>query len=145
METNEGFRTEEGQSPTKLLPAPGLRVRTGQRMGPQTSPLSAWDGEVCGYGLKDELTGGPLEGRPVLGKAQRPEAEQCVLRTMQRGNRTGPGHRLEVLGSLAGVSRAGVHPDLGVPGSRVKLVWGTCWQEPSWQCVPPGSVDSELD
>ena len=30
---------------------------------------------------------GPLEGRPVLGKAQRPEAEQCGLRTMQRENR----------------------------------------------------------
>lgn len=28
METMEGFRAEEGQSPAQLLPAPGSRVRT---------------------------------------------------------------------------------------------------------------------
>ena len=49
-------------------------------------------------------------------------------------------------GALAGVSsRAGVHPDLGVSGSSMKLAWGTCWQGPSWQAGHPGSVDSGLD
>lgn len=36
MEAMEGFRAEEGQSQTQLLPAPGLGgVKTGQRRGPR--------------------------------------------------------------------------------------------------------------
>ena len=85
METREGFRAEEGQSPTQLLPAPGSRVRTGTRTGPWTSPLSAWDEEVCGYGLKDELTSGSPGRKTCIRKG--PEARGRAVRSENHAKR----------------------------------------------------------
>lgn len=74
-----------------MRPRGGFRADTAtpscRGVGQSGAEEGSRGGGICGFRFKDELTGGPLgKGVPVRGtqlrKAQRPQADHCILGTV---------------------------------------------------------------